>query len=200
MSMPYPVSAKSYLARAKLRLQENTNVAIFYAAFELRCCVESRQEEYLTAIESIKTKVKPWKIGETARALERVFESKKIARVTYHIGSFGPYSVYYTPVTKRLYDRAQNLGELLHCMKAFKPDDDSFWADTRNRLEQIYRDAWCACQGKLLTPPLRNHPFKVEEPEAQLLEMMLWAHKEKAEIIMKVEYLHRPPDEWTCDV
>jgi hypothetical protein len=198
--MPYPIAARAYLERAKRRLMENTNEAIFYAAFELRCCVEARQEEYATALEFIKTKIKPWKIGETARLLEEVFESARIARVTMTMDQCETFVFYYTPVPEALYKSTERIGDLLHCMRQFKPDDDPFWASTRDQLSKIYEEAWFSCQGKLLTPPLWDHPFKVEEPTERLIKLMSGAEENKIQMALRIEYLEHPPEEWTCDL
>jgi len=69
--MPYSVSARGYLHRAKLRLLENSNEAIFYGAFELRCCVEARQEEYATAIDFIKKRLNLGKLERPQNVLRK---------------------------------------------------------------------------------------------------------------------------------
>ena len=132
--MPYNVTARAYLDRAKRRLLENTNEAIFYASLELRCCVEARQEEYASSLEFIKAKIKPWRIGETARLLDQVFDRGKIACVTITIGG-SEFASHYTPVSERLSKSAvKQLGFLLHCMREFKSDDDEFWRLTRQKV------------------------------------------------------------------
>ena len=68
--MPYGVAARDYLARAKARLMERTQEGLFYAAFEFRCCVETRQEDYARAIEFEKFKVEAWRIGLRLTATE----------------------------------------------------------------------------------------------------------------------------------
>lgn len=129
-SMSYSVSSRAYLTRANRRLRDQTHEALFYAALELRCCVEARQEEYATALEFLKTKVKPWKIGKTAMTLEGVFESKKIAHITLSFDGSQQFDLYYTPVSKKLYGAAERLGSLLHRMETFKTDSDPFWTAT----------------------------------------------------------------------
>ena len=198
--MAYGISARAYLERAKQRLLEHTKEALFYAAFELRCCVESRQEEYATEIEFIKTKIKPWKIGETAKRLEHIFDSSKIAKVTISIPDSSVFVLYHTPVSKRLYKASEKLGDLLHCMKKFKGDDGSFWPKTRHQIGTVYSDAWYSCQGQLITPPLREHPIKIENPPPGLPELLQRAFREKLEIKTEIDYLDRVPKEWECDL
>jgi hypothetical protein len=200
LAMGYGISARAYLARAKQKLLEHTNESLFYAAFELRCCVESRQEEYATGIEFIKKKIKPWKIGETARRLEQLFDSNKIAKVTVSIPNADIFVLYHTPVSQRLYKASEKLGDLLHCMKEFKPDNNPFWSQTWHQVAAVYRDAWYSCQGQLITPPLRDHPFKVENPPTGLLELLERAAQEKLLIRTDIRYLDHPPKEWVCDL
>jgi hypothetical protein len=198
--MSYSVSSRAYLARANQRLREQTLESLFYAALELRCCVETRQEEYATALDFLKTKVKPWKIGKTAMTLERVFESKQIAHITLSFDDSRQFDLYYTPVQGKLYGAAERLGALLHRMEAFKADTDPFWTMTRTELQNIYREAWLACQGTLLTPPFFEQPLKVENPSGDLAEWLMRAGKEQLKFTITVEYLDQPPSVWTCDL
>ena len=198
--MAYHINSRAYLARAKSRLSEDTFEALFYAAFELRCCVESRQEEYATELEFLRKKIKPWNIGKTAQTLEHVFESNKIAHITLSSQGSKVFDLYHTPVPRVLYTKAEKLGALLHRLSAFKWDTDIFWTTTRSNLEKIYRDAWIACQGTLLTPPLMRQPLKVENPSTDLTEWISRAAKEKLAFKMTVDYLDSPPADWTCDL
>jgi hypothetical protein len=198
--MSYSVSSRAYLARAKQRLKEQTLESIFYAALELRCCVETRQEEYATALDFLKTKVKPWKIGKTAKTLENVFESKKIAHIALNFEGTTQFDLYYTPVSEKLYGAAEGLGALLHRMEVFKTDTDPFWTRTRLELLDIYRDAWLACQGTLLTPPFFEQPLRVENPSEDLAEWLMRAGKEQLKLRMTVDYLDQPPSGWRCDL
>jgi hypothetical protein len=201
--MPYDVSARGYLARAKEQLLQNSSQSLFYAAFELRCCVETRQEEYATEIAYIKTKIKPWKIGATAKQLEKMFDSSKIARVTISRGNSEIFTLYHTPVSKRLSNASERLGELLHRMEKFKADDDPFWSHTRRQIGIVYRDAWYACQGQLLMPPLGDSktgsiPFKISEPPDRLKEFLQGV--EGNPFLTEIAYLDQAPEEWVCDL
>jgi hypothetical protein len=51
--MGYGIHSRSYLKRARQRLDEGYPESLFYAAFELRCGVESRMKEYLDAQDHI---------------------------------------------------------------------------------------------------------------------------------------------------
>ncbi len=205
--MSYDSSPHGYLARAKLRLCEGTHEALFYAAFELRCCVESRQDSYADAMEHLRVKITPWKIGETAKRLERVFDSQKIAYVIFGSTDEDKFHLYYTPVTKKLSKNAEKLGKFLHCIRTYRIDDDDlFWSKTRTFIESVYRDAWIACKGTLLSPPLylramrELHPIKVERYTEELTAWMERAYREGTQIVFKVRYLTKAPTEWICDL
>ena len=204
--MSYEISPHAYLARAKQRLQEGTSEALFYAAFEIRCCVESRQESYADAIEHMRVEIRSWKHKETARRLEKVFDSEKIAHLTFGLPNDAKFELYYTPVTKALSTNMGKMGDILHCMKAFKADDDVFWRQTRTFVESVYREAWLACHGTLLTPPLYHRgcggltPMKVERFTEDLTTWFEQAHRESTQIMIGVDYLDKPPVEWVCDL
>jgi hypothetical protein len=204
--MPYDISARGYLARAKQQLLRNSSESLFYAAFELRCCVETRQEEYATEIEYIKTKIKPWKIGATAKQLDQMFDSRKIARVTISLEKSESFTLYHTPVSKRLYKASEKLGELLHRMEKLKADDDPFWSHTRRQISIVYRDAWYSCQGQLLTPPLWDsktksvHRFKISGPSDRLKELLKQAAENNLFFKTEIAYVDQAPEEWVCDL
>jgi hypothetical protein len=200
MTKLYSVNSRAYLARAKDRLNQKTLEALFYAAFELRCCVEARQDEYATALEFLKTKIKAWEIGKTAKTLARVFASNKIAHIKLVFDDSAEFDLFYTPVEMRLYKAAERLGSLLHCMKSFKEASDPFWKETRAQLLEIYRDAWVACRGTLLTPMFFDQPLKVESPPTGLVVYLSRATKEKQTMTIKVDYLDQPPADWVCDL
>jgi hypothetical protein len=74
MSHEYAVDIYHHLRRARKQLDARTHEGIFYAAFELRCGVESRIQNYLDAIEDIsKKKKKGWKIAAAGRELDKAF-------------------------------------------------------------------------------------------------------------------------------
>ena len=204
--MRYFVGARAYLARAKDCLLETRNDALFYAAFELRCCVEARQEAYLEAIEYINKKIRPWEIGKTAKTLASIFTSEKIAFVSIGFGEGKRYPMYYTPVSKRLIKGAEKLGELLHSQKAFHADEDVFWSTTRAEVLSVYRDAWLSCRGTLLAPPLWQSKTKQCTPSRWKTLMTNSAHlveravARKTTISMRVNYLDQVPSNWVCDL
>jgi hypothetical protein len=65
----YNMSEHGYLARAKSRLRERTPEGLFYAAFQLRCCVRPRRKTYARAIEFDTITIMQCDIGASARRL-----------------------------------------------------------------------------------------------------------------------------------
>lgn len=156
--MPYGISSRDYLLRARHRLDDNTKESLFYAAFELRAAVEARLEEYLEAQDHVSaSKKKGWQVAKLAKNLESAFKGgNRIVEITVTnrvteeaIGVF-----YYTPVDKALQKKIQRLGDLLHSAKRPRPDNDPWWQETRAFLEDVYADARRATRGTLLGPPL----------------------------------------------
>jgi len=156
--MDYRISSREYLARARRRLDDGTPDSLFYAAFELRCGIESRMSEYLEVWDHISNKKKKgWRIAELGRNVEEHFKTgNKIVRWAIIDKETGKLvvCVYYTPVTSRLRNAGEKLGNYLHSMKKFRKKVDPFWANFRDELEQIYSQLAVANKGTLLGPPL----------------------------------------------
>jgi hypothetical protein len=156
----YSVDAKSYLERARERLNEERLESLFYAALELRCGIEARLQQYLEAQEHIaKCRRSGWQIPKLAKNIERAFKlGNKIARVTI----FAPdtekqiASFLYTPVTSELQKNGQRLGNLLHALKRGRPVDDPWWGETRAFLGKVADQLAVAASGTLLGPMIWN--------------------------------------------
>lgn len=156
--MEYSINSKAYLDRARRQLDENTKEALFYAAFELRCGIESRLLQYWEANKHIhQMKKAGWEIPKIARDLEKAFIRRgKIARIDV-LDSAGRdlrISLYFTPVTKELEALGGQIGNLMHCPKSFRASDDPWWDQTREFLEQVYIKLQKANRGTLLGIPV----------------------------------------------
>jgi len=158
--MAYDVSSRGYLARARTRLDERSFEALFYAAFELRCGVETRLQEYLEPhVEKLDLRRDGWRIPAMSKVLERDFASgERIARlrIITHDGGRVIGTWYHTPVTSSLRSKAEHLGDYLHATIPGRPSNDSWWATTRAALESLYAELWLATRGRLLSMPLLN--------------------------------------------
>ena len=199
--MPYHVSARAYLQRARAQLDATTPEGLFYAAFELRAGIQARMQEYLHAQKSIaEHKRDDWRLGKLGRTLENVFQiGDRIAEVAVYDPQAGEFiaTLYYTPVTSELQRNGERLGELLHAMQQFRRDDDAWWQSTRDFLERICCQLATACAGTLLAPLLR-------EPDSHEVvmqgEMFEESHREvlqklraRFEICLRVQYLDELP-------
>ncbi|PYJ68613.1 MAG: hypothetical protein DME75_12655, partial [Verrucomicrobia bacterium] len=102
-------------------MNEGTQEALLYAAYELRCGTESRLQDYLDARADIaKKKKKGWQIMDSAKELDRAIRlGDKIAEASIVDGQGAIIiAAFYTPVSARLREAAgARLHTLLHAMK-----------------------------------------------------------------------------------
>jgi hypothetical protein len=201
----YGINADAYLARAKSRLEENTAEALFYAAFELRCFVEARQDDYLDAQKEYARSIpKAYKIGAQGKALERIFDSKQIQFFAFAVDGGEIYKSYHVPVSRKLRNETEWLGNLLHAQMKWRALDDPWWQTTRERVLAIYRLAWKCSQGNLPSPlflvngnTVGNIRYYGEDDELKWLMTIL---KPGTKGLMHVDYLKTPPEAWRCDL
>lgn len=206
--MEYSVSANEYLSRARAALCEGLPQGIFYAAFELRCCVETRQAEYAQALKKYEnTKIRPWNIGDTGKRIRKASYAEKISLMRYDFGDGLLFDSYHTPVSASLITFAErSLGDLLHAQPIFRLQKDGWWKEKRDCLLMGYRMAWLACQGDSLVPPLWNPRTKVTHPvvmerhirNERFFERMPVQKGTKFRV--EVCYLDSPPEQWQCDL
>jgi hypothetical protein len=208
--MTYSISPQGYLARARDLLLSNDPPSIFYAALELRCCVESRQADYLEALEFYRgIKIKPWQIGQTSRKLLEVWKNPKIAKLTYRFAD-REFETFFTPVKPTLARAVEKeLGSLLHAQSTLRNVNDAWWAINRCRLIEIYREAWVACRGEHMAPPLwkassrEAHPMRLyARPETAdlVVRLLLLAKSESKNFVLSIDYLEEPPEDWECGI
>ncbi len=203
-SKRYGISARDYLRRAKKQLLEGSSEALFYAALELRGFVEARQDEYLDAQKAYAKSIpKAYKIGAQGKSLERIFSSSLIQHTTWSVEDRLIFEGHHVPVSKKMRNEAENLGGLLHAQMKFRPPDHDWWADTRNRVLNIYCDAWKCSQGNMLSPllmreggALGNLMLEVSEDLPRPPDQL----KAGAKGILGVKYLQSAPESWVCDI
>jgi len=155
--MRYGTHARDYLARARSRLDEQSLEGLFYAAFELRCGIESRLHQYLEAQRGNATRIKQgWRIAKLAKNLDRHFKTgDKVIRMAMRESDAQPfYVLMYTPVTTQLRKMGEKLGNLMHVPVQYHPSDDPWWKETRDFLEAVWTEFNKATRGKLLGAPL----------------------------------------------
>ena len=153
----YSVNSTSYLHRARCRLDSGLPEDLFYAAFEIRCGVESRMQEYLEFQQHVpKGRKQDWEIVKLGKSIDEAFKTAQVARV--RILDLATHSekavLYYIPVSPVLQDIAKRLGDYLHAQKKFRKPEDPWWNEMRELLESAANLLNEANQGELLGPPL----------------------------------------------
>lgn len=154
----YSTNIYSHINRGRIELDSGDKHRIFYAAFELRCAIESRLQEYLNARKELsKKKQQGWRVSKASRILERAFiDGVKVVqvRVTSSLGVDIP--LYHTPVTEDMRKASGRLGELLHAQKKIRSDNDEWRERTRDLLERTFILAETLSKGTLLAPPVKS--------------------------------------------
>lgn len=199
----YGVSARDYLARARLNLASDQLPSLFYAAFELRCCVEARQDLYLEAQRKYRRSLpRSWQLKPKSRELDRIFASNRIAKITVHFDDSIASTFHYVPVSTSLLKAAQKLGDDLHCKQRHHDPSHPWWSELRDRLVDTYRQAWFCCKGQLLCPLLLNPDLKTEgifdmdglDPD------FITAMRSGRDVKITVAYPTTYPSDWICNL
>jgi hypothetical protein len=148
----------AYLVRAREQLDTNAQRNLFYAAFELRCAIESRLQQYLDAREDIaKHKKKGWRLAASHMELGKIFkDGRTIVELQLSANTVEEVRLFYTPVTKDMISAGDRLGDLLHHHKEALDHRDDWWKTTRTFLENTFSDIEFAAAGTLLAPPMRS--------------------------------------------
>jgi len=197
----YRCGSRDYLVRARTRLDENSKQGLFYAAFELRCGIEARLQEYLEVQEHLsKRRKEGWRIAELSKNLKRAFDDgDQILEIVFRdVEGSNSVACYYTPVTTSLKKKGQQLGKYLHPMKEHKPAEHEWWKTLQDLLEATYQELKTATTGTLLGPPLLdpqnqtrlNIELGYDEGRDEIIRML--GHKAKLGK-MKVNFLKTLP-------
>ena len=175
----YCTDPDSYLRRARHCLDQANTDFLFYAAYELRCFVETRQEEYLHFQESYRRSLpKRWNVGKQAAELKKIFgrEDMQVAIIRYP--DEYEYEASHIPVSPSLQKSVEQLGRLLHSQDG---DIDNAKAVLLRRALTTIWDAASECNsGNLMSPILRN-----EEDGRPIGEIKLKLKKDEAEAFME---------------
>lgn len=203
--MNYRIDSRDYLARARRLIDGGSLESLFYAAFELRCGIEARLQQYLEAQSHISEKRKKgWRIAELAKNIEKVFQTgdKVVEFAVYDQENDALlYTFYYTPVRARLRKMGEQLGNYLHSMRIYHHPQDKWWVEMRNLLEKVYGELRKANLGTMLGVPLLDPKtnrivFSSELAEGEQPEDLL---KKVGEIgtvrKLRVRYLNEVPGE-----
>lgn len=207
----YGVSARDYLFRAREKLLEGSKTALFHAALELRCCVEARQAEYLEGQTGTSKKLQPFRLGETARTIRRIYAGELIFKMTISSTQKDAPSTthYHTPVPQVLLSYCERrIDALRHAQTHYRPPKDVWWDEIRREMVEHYRLAWLACQGTILMPPLwdrktgRLSPIRIQLGTDRMSSDQIGRPLEAVgtTLMMRVEHLEHPPPDWHCDL
>jgi len=197
--MVYHTSSYDYLERAQERFAEGSHQALFYAALELCCGIEQRIQEYLNIQKQISNKLqKGWRITHLGKNLNKVFkERNKVIEFTIIDETKGDPIIilYYTPVTSALQNVGEKLGNYLHAMREYQPDESEWWQDFKWLLKRGIKGLEGATKGNLMGIPLLN-PSTNElamhtqfERNDSLFEKLSSVLKETQQMNFRVRYL-----------
>jgi hypothetical protein len=208
MDDDYKITPQAYLTRCRERLLEETKQALFYAAVELRCCVEARLAEYFEHHENLKhRRFQPYRLGENQRTVSKIAAGDVISRVTFRLADGTALRNFHTPVPLTLQDYVKrSVDDLRHCQPHYRRPDDPWWSETRNGLIAAYRAAWISCRGEMPLPPLwdrdtgETHPVIIYHTEQNKAAMKRFTSVTNAHVDVRVEYLEAPPANWRYDL
>jgi len=197
--MVYHTSSYDYLERARERFAEGSHQALFYAALELCCGIEQRMREYLSVQKQISRKIqKGWQITHLGRDLNKVFKARnKVIEFTIVDETKGDPIIilYYTPVTPELQTIGDKLGNYLHAMREYQPEESDWWEDFKWLLKRGIKGLEGATKGNLMGIPLIN-PKTNEltmhtqfERNDSLFEKLSAVLKETQQMNFRVRYL-----------
>jgi len=197
--MVYHTSSYDYLERARERFAEGSHQALFYAAFELCCGIEQRIREYLNVQKQISRKIqKGWRITHLGKDLNKVFKARnKVIEFTIIDETKGDPIIilYYTPVRPELQIIGEKLGNYLHAMREYQPDESDWWEDFKWLLKRGIKGLEGATKGNLMGIPLLN-PKTNEltmhtqfERNDSLFEKLSVVLKETQQMNFRVRYL-----------
>ena len=197
--MVYHTSSYDYLERAQERFAEGSHQALFYAALELCCGIEQRIQEYLKIQKQISNKLqKGWRITHLGKNLNKVFkERNKVIEFTIIDETKGDPIIilYYTPVTTGLQNVGKKLGNYLHAMREYQPDESEWWQDFKWLLKRGIKGLEGATKGNLMGIPLispRTNELTLHtqfERNDSLFEKLSAVLKETQQMNFKVRYL-----------
>ena len=153
--MVYHCRSSDYLQRAEKCLQKEDPEYVFYAAFELRCFVEIRQHQYLLAAERYRKSLPDrWHIGKQHKTLKMIYSSEKKQVLTFFLETGYSFQGVFVPVSKRLKNDVERMGQLLHSQDVMIDDQ---------RIDAIKSDLWkvfsraSECKtGNMLCPAIKR--------------------------------------------
>lgn len=171
--MTYGISSRDYISRAKRCLASNSIESLFYAAFELRCGVEARMQQYLEVQSHISRKKRQgWQVAKLGKNIEDVFkigEKEAVLKVIAKDTGEIMFEARYTPVKKSLRKKTEKFGNVLHAAKAYHAEDSPYWKELRAELDAAVIELEHANSGRLLGPLLLHPNRKSVDMKLEIL-------------------------------
>jgi hypothetical protein len=150
---------EDYLKRGYNCLKNGKREYLFYAALELRCGIEARLREHLSDMEAVSKSIRNgWQIGFLGKEIEKIFKNREngyLFNIDLKKGSKS-IMLLYTPVSLRLQEIGNRLGDYLHAQKKEYMEDDPWWDNFKKLLIEGHEHLAVAMMGTLTRPPLRN--------------------------------------------
>ena len=194
--MSYKITSRDYLERAKDCLSEDDVKYLFYAAFEIRCGVEARMQEYLEVQKHVSKKKKQgWQIAKLARNIEEAFrigEKTAVIQMRNKNTNEIEMEVKYTPVKASLRKHAEQLGDYLHSAKKHYPAEHEYWSKFKSKLLVCVEELQYANSGRLLGPLLMHKKSNevtafIELPTPEEMKLIN-RYTPNSEVILVVSY------------
>lgn len=183
--------------------------SLFYAAFELRACIEARVVEYAETLPHIRgKKITSWQLAKARLALQQAVPDRRYTVLTIKIDD-AEHTVTHTPIPNEVWKNVGKLGDYLHYRNEFDGRDPQQIRVFADLVLAVYKDAWIACQGDLIGPLLgRGKPgshvttlVRFDSPDALAFnEVIKRAVAEETPAIMGVEYPKHLPADWDFDL
>ncbi len=185
---------ENYLKRAKHCLGQSEPEFLYYAALELRCFVEARQHQYLTAQRKYaKSMPRSWRIGQQGKELKRIYDLQKIQRLRMIFQDNFEFEFRYVPVSEILRNNSEKLGKLLHAQEDVQ--EQSHLEEMQALLSTTWEKANHCQSGNLLAPSLLDKSsgqpagnLEAIVPNGESAELIRHM-QEGAKMIVKVDYL-----------
>lgn len=156
--MDSPVSAISYLSRAKKLLRSDDKADHIYAALELRCGVEARLKEHAAVAVGIsKSHLAHYEIRKLSRTVQEAFGlGDTFLTVFLELADGRTGQFLYAPVTSQLQTIAARLGDYLHALPHERVVADGFWENLRIQLTEGCGLLELACSSDVLRPNIEQ--------------------------------------------
>ena len=151
----YGTLTQDFAERASSLITQGSRASLLYAALEIRMGVEARLQSYVQASDEVSDALKRgWQIPKLFKGLGRTFSnSSQVVEFIVSAGTTAPVVMHFIPVSNRLRNHAERLGNALH-YTAVSHSGDEWWSDLEESLTDALRDLKVCAKATLLGVPL----------------------------------------------